>query len=164
MKKVFTLSLALSLLFITGVANAQTQSAGTICVNMTVRTSTSDNPFTRATCQVGLPQDMTHLNGTWTCSFNGGQTQSLKTTATWITDPADNPTQTVFYDFEPGQDLGDFLFQGFGLKDTKLGATVEIDLGDKPRAKYDMELMLGDVNWNWNYLKIVSVQNGACAF
>ena len=153
----------MKLALLLGLLGATSANANTMCLNFSTQLQYSEATAHRAQCEVTQSEDLSHLTGNWTCSFDGGAKQTLSNTwATWLSDADEMNPQALFYDIEPNQDLGDFLLSGLKISDVKMGVSLVVDLGqDAPKARYN-GLSIIDNSWNFSYLTMEKSSYGKC--
>lgn len=108
--------------------------------------------------QCGIVQSLSNadLSGTWTCSFNNGSLQTLKTIATYISDATPSEPSHLAYDVHSGEDLGEFLYKGLNLKGAHDFNSLVILLGPTPSTEFP-SLMVGADEYSRYYYMNLSV-------
>jgi len=144
-----------------GALSASVASASTT-LNLKIQaTDQQGNAVSSAQCQVVQNLSNADLTGTWTCSFNNGARQTLKTIATYIAPATSSSASVVDYDLVSGEDLGDFLFNGLNLKGAHDSDFMEIVLSSIPSLNVPFLMVGADDYSHYYYLNITVEYAGA---
>ena len=120
-------------------------------------TDQQGNAVSSAQCHVVQSLSNTDLTGTWTCSFNGGEQQTLKTIATYVAPATETSSSVLDYDLVSGEDLGNFIFNGLQLKGAHDCDFLLIVLSSIPSLDVPF-LMVGADDYSHYYYLNISVQ------
>jgi hypothetical protein len=143
-----------------GALSISAASAGTH-LNLDISaTDQQGHAVSTAKCAIDQNMDVAALDATWSCSFNGGASQSLDTVATYLSDATDSEPSHLAYDLMTGEDLGDFLYKGLNLTGAHDFNSLVIILGATPTTEFPA-LMVGADDYSHYYYLNMTVQAAA---